>query len=325
MASAEQIKALLRSHVAGDETQFFAVAMQLAASEARKGHNRVAQEIRDIIDEARSRGLLDAKRPVPIAQPHGELGDLLEALYPKIRLSDMTLSSEVEGRLKRVIREQRNLQRIQAHGLPARRRLLLIGPPGCGKTMSAAALAGELGLPLLTVRLDGLITKYMGETIAKLRLIFDALAVTRGVYLFDEFDSIGSDRGYDNDVGEIRRVLNSFLMFIEQDESNSLIIAATNHPQRLDSALFRRFDDLIRFELPDKKLLITALKNRLALYDFASDITYECIADAAEGLNFNDITRAADEALKDVIIADREALTTEDILTHVQERSSFLK
>lgn len=325
MASAEQIKALLRSHVAGDETQFFAVAMQLAASEARKGHNRVAQEIRDIIDEARSRGFLDAKRPVPIAQPRGELGDLLEALYPKIRLSDMTLSSEVEGRLKRVIREQRNLQRIQAHGLPARRRLLLIGPPGCGKTMSAAALAGELGLPLLTVRLDGLITKYMGETIAKLRLIFDALAVTRGVYLFDEFDSIGSDRGYDNDVGEIRRVLNSFLMFIEQDESNSLIIAATNHPQRLDSALFRRFDDLIRFELPDKKLLITALKNRLALYDFASDITYECIADAAEGLNFNDITRAADEALKDVIIADREALTTEDILTHVQERSSFLK
>jgi len=325
MASAEQIKALLRSHVAGDETQFFAVAMQLAASEARKGHNRVAQEIRDIIDEARSRGFLDAKRPVPIAQPRGELGDLLEALYPKIRLSDMTLSSEVEARLKRVIREQRNLQRIQAHGLPARRRLLLIGPPGCGKTMSAAALAGELGLPLLTVRLDGLITKYMGETIAKLRLIFDALAVTRGVYLFDEFDSIGSDRGYDNDVGEIRRVLNSFLMFIEQDESNSLIIAATNHPQRLDSALFRRFDDLIRFELPDKKLLITALKNRLALYDFASDIAYECIADAAEGLNFNDITRAADEALKDVIIADREALTTEDILTHVQERSSFLK
>ncbi len=325
MASAEQIKALLRSHVAGDETHFFAVAMQLAASEARKGHNRVAQEIRDIIDEARSRGFLDAKRPVPIAQPHGELGDLLKALYPKIRLSDMTLSSEVEVRLKRVIREQRNLQRIQAHGLPARRRLLLIGPPGCGKTMSAAALAGELGLPLLTVRLDGLITKYMGETIAKLRLIFDALAVTRGVYLFDEFDSIGSDRGYDNDVGEIRRVLNSFLMFIEQDESNSLIIAATNHPQRLDSALFRRFDDLIRFELPDKKLLITALKNRLALYDFASDITYECIADAAEGLNFNDITRAADEALKDVIIADREALTTEDILTHVQERSSFLK
>ncbi len=325
MASAEQIKALLRSHVAGDETHFFAVAMQLAASEARKGHNRVAQEIRDIIDEARSRGFLDAKRPVPIAQPRGELGDLLEALYPKIRLSDMTLSSEVEVRLKRVIREQRNLQRIQAHGLPARRRLLLIGPPGCGKTMSAAALAGELGLPLLTVRLDGLITKYMGETIAKLRLIFDALAVTRGVYLFDEFDSIGSDRGYDNDVGEIRRVLNSFLMFIEQDESNSLIIAATNHPQRLDSALFRRFDDLIRFELPDKKLLITALKNRLALYDFASDITYECIADAAEGLNFNDITRAADEALKDVIIADREALTTEDILTHVQERSSFLK
>lgn len=324
MASAEQIKALLRSHVSGDEEHFFAVAMQVAASEARKGHSRVAQEIRDIIDDARKQGLLGAKRPVPITRPQGELRDLLEASYPKTRLRDMTLSFEVEERLSRVIKEQRSLNQIQAHGLPTRRRLLLVGPPGCGKTMSAAALAGELSLPLLTVRLDGLITKYMGETIAKLRLIFDAISVTRGVYLFDEFDSIGTDRGYDNDVGEIRRVLNSFLMFIEQDESSSIIIAATNHPQRLDAALFRRFDDLIRFSLPNRELLIMALKNRLALYTFKTDIDYECIAEAAEGLNYSDITRAADEALKDIVIAERKLLTTEDVLAHVKDRSSFL-
>ena len=104
----------------------------------------------------------------------------------------------------------------------------MIGPPGTGKTMSASALAGEFNLPLFEIRLDGLITKYMGETAAKLRLVFDAIAEMRGIYLFDEFDSIGAQRSMMNDVGEIRRVLNSFLQFIEQDKSDSLILAATN-------------------------------------------------------------------------------------------------
>lgn len=103
--------------------------------------------------------------------------------------------------------------------------------------MLATVLAGELGLPLFTIRLDSLMTKFMGETASKLRLLFDAITQTRGVYLFDEFDAIGSQRGLLNDVGEIRRILNSFLQLIEQDESDSLILAATNHPEILDHAL----------------------------------------------------------------------------------------
>jgi SpoVK/Ycf46/Vps4 family AAA+-type ATPase len=326
MTSAQQIKALLMSHINGDEAHFFSVAMQVAASEARKGHSHVAKEIRDMIDEARSRSHLGTtdKRPVPINQPRGELGDLLDVSYPKVHLSSMTLSVSIETQLKRVIKEQRNLDRIQSYGLSTRRKLLLVGPPGCGKTMSASALAGELGLPLFTVRLDGLITKYMGETTAKLRLIFNALLQTRGIYFFDEFDSIGSDRAYDNEVGEIRRVLNSFLMYIERDSSNSLIIAATNHPQRLDAALFRRFDDLIRFELPDESLIINALKNRLSLYKKIHGIDYNIIAKAAKGLNFDDIMRASNEALKDMIIQDRETLSSDDILFHIKERARLL-
>ena len=124
--------------------------------------------------------------------------------------------------------------------------------------MSASALAGELHLPLFTIVLDGLITKFMGETAAKLRLIFEAISQTRGVYLFDEFDALGSERASGNDVGEIRRVLNSFLQFLEQDQSDSLIVAATNHPKLLDRALFRRFDDVIEFALPDHCLLYTS-------------------------------------------------------------------
>jgi SpoVK/Ycf46/Vps4 family AAA+-type ATPase len=327
MTSAQQIKALLMSHINGDEAHFFSVAMQVAASEARKGHSHVAKEIRDMIDEARSQSHSSTtdKRPVPINQPRGELGDLLDVSYPKIHLSSMTLSIGIEAQLKRVIKEQRNLDRIQSYGLSTRRKLLLVGPPGCGKTMSASALAGELGLPLFTVRLDGLITKYMGETTAKLRLIFNALFQTRGIYFFDEFDSIGSDRAYDNEVGEIRRVLNSFLIYIERDNSNSLIIAATNHLKRLDAALFRRFDDLIRFELPDEKLIINALKNRLSLHKKIYEIDYNMIAQAAKGLNFDDITRASNEALKDMIIQDRKTLSSDDILFHIKERVRLLE
>ena len=128
---------------------------------------------------------------------------------------------------------------------------MLIGSPGTGKTMTAKALAKELHLQLHTIQVDRLVTKFMGETSAKLRQIFDLIQEEHGVYLFDEFDAIGGDRSNDNDVGEMRRVLNSFLQFIEQDTSDSLIIAATNNPKLLDHALFRRFDDVLYYEKPD--------------------------------------------------------------------------
>ena len=193
MASGEQLKALLKSHVDGDDDRFFSVAMQVAAHEARRGHGRLAEELRALIDRAKSR--LGSGAPVPIGRPRGELANLLEASYPSARLGEMILGEDLGGQIQRVIREQRHAGRIVERGLAPRRRLLLTGPPGTGKTLTAFVLAGELGVPLLQVRLDGLITKYMGETAAKLRQIFEATTRTRGVYFFDEFDAIGSQRG----------------------------------------------------------------------------------------------------------------------------------
>ena len=260
MASAEQLKALLKSHLEGDDDRFFSVAMQVAAHEAKLGHGKLAQELRAMIDDAKSRR--GAGSPVPISRPRGELANLLEDSYPKARLGEMILAKELSEQIQRVIREQRHAGRILEHGLAPRRKLLLVGPPGTGKTLTASVLAGELGLPLLQVRLDGLITKFMGETAAKLRQVFDATGRTRGVYFFDEFDAIGSQRGLANDVGEIRRVLNSFLQMIEQDHSHSLVIAATNHPDLLDPALFRRFDDVLHYDLPDQSQIAKLLKAR---------------------------------------------------------------
>ncbi len=226
MASADQLKALLDSFVERDDQRFFSVAMQVAAHEARLGHGKLAEELRAVIDDA-SGGV--GPPPIPIARPRGDLAHLLEVSYPASRLGQMVLAPDLEGQLTRVLREQRHAGRILEHGLTPRRKLLLVGPPGTGKTLTASVLAGELGLPLFQIRLDGLITKMLGETAAKLRQVFDATGQTRGVYSFDEFDAIGSQRGLTNDVGEIRRVLNSFLQMIEQDHSNSLILAATNH------------------------------------------------------------------------------------------------
>src|SRR5215831_14417761 len=271
MATADHLKALIRSHAEGDDERFFAIALQVAAQAARQGHTKFAQELRNLVDQAkvRSKAVSTGQKtnPVPIIQPRGELAGLLTASFPKNRLSDMALDEPIRSRIDRVLLEQRQREKILAHGLGPLRRLLLVGPPGTGKTMTAAALAGELSLPLFTIQLDGLITKYLGETAAKLRLIFEAIRQTRAVYLFDEFDALGGERAAKNEVGEIRRVLNSFLQFLEQDDSDSIIVGATNHARILDKALFRRFDAVIEYRLPSEDVAEKVMHARLALLD----------------------------------------------------------
>ena len=320
MASADQLKALLKSHLEGDDDRFFSVAMQVAAHEARLGHGKLAGEMRDIIDDAKGRRMVGS--PVLIDRPRGELANLLEASYPKTRLGEMILSNALADQIARVIREHRHAGRIVEHGLSPRRKLLLTGPPGTGKTLTASVLAGEFGLPLFQVRLDGLITKYMGETAAKLRQIFDATSRTRGIYFFDEFDAIGSQRNVANDVGEIRRVLNSFLQMIEQDTSHSLVVAATNHSGILDPALFRRFDDILHYELPGKSQITKLLKTRLA-GSAAKGVRWQTLAELAVGLSYAEITRAANESLKDALIHHRTQIQTLDIQTMLTERKKI--
>src|SRR5277367_7128886 len=191
MSTARHLISLLRTHVQGDENEFLSVAMEVAAREARLGHAKVAEQIRDLVDKARTRNSQIEKRPgsVVVLQPKGEIANLLSVQQPTLRLASMVLPDALEKRLRRTLLEQRQQTKLRNHNLRARRKLLFIGAPGTGKTMTAAALAGELHLPLFTILLEGVITKFMGETAAKLRLVFDALCQTQGVYLFDEFDA----------------------------------------------------------------------------------------------------------------------------------------
>ncbi len=324
MSTARHIIALLKSHLEGEEQQFYSAALQIAAHEARQGHGKLAQEIRELIDQAKTRKSVVERKPgsVPLAQPKGDLAHLVSVRYPETRLSEMVLQPDLESRLKRILTEQKQQNRLRAHNLSPRRKLLLIGPPGAGKTMTATALARELQLPLFSTLYDSLIGKFMGETASRLKLIFDAMAVTRGVYFFDEFDAIGTQRTSTNDVGEIRRVLNSFLMFLENDSSESLIIAATNHPDLLDKALFRRFDDVIKYKLPDSEMIRELIQIRLVTFDIAWD-DWSRIIDAAEGLAQAEIVRAADEAAKQAILSDTKQVCEKTLLLAILERKDI--
>jgi len=320
MSSARQLLALLKTHVQGDEQEFLSIALEVAAREARMGHGNVAERIRNLVDEARTKNSSVQRRAgsIVVLQPRAELATLLSIQNPTLRLGSMVIPRALENRLRRVLLEQRQQAKLKENGLHARRKLLFVGPPGTGKTMTAAALAGELHLPLFTILLEGVITKFMGETAVKLRTIFDAIKADKGVYLFDEFDALGSKRTQVNDVGEIRRVLNSFLQLLEKDDSDALIIAATNHPDLLDRALFRRFDDVIEYSLPDGETRTGILQNRLTRFGIEK-LDWRRIAEGASGLSQAELAKASNEAAKNAVLHGTE-ISTDDVVAALEER-----
>lgn len=323
MAKADQIKALVRSHSERDDQRFYSIALQMAAHAARTGQIRFARELKELIDELRanddSRRDLLLTQPRPIAQPRGELAGILSATYPKTQLKELIVEDNLRQSLERVLKEQRNRSRIQEYGFTPMRRLLLEGPPGTGKTLTASAMAGELNIPLFTIQLDGLITKYLGGTASKLRLVFDAMQSSRGVYFFDEFDALGGHRDALNEMGEIRRILNSFLQFLETDGSESLVIGATNHIHLLDHALFRRFGKVLRYSLPSAVLSEMIMKRRLTLLE-TTTVDWDGARNAAIGLSHAEIILASEQAAKEAILDGHSTIIATQLIVALRER-----
>lgn len=311
MATAEQIKSLLRSHFDNDSERFLTISLQVAAHEARQGHSALAEEIKALVEKNKSmRARVIALLP--------DLSDLILQAEPDTKLPELIVSDPIKKRIIRLLKEYRQKAKIQQFGLSNRRKILISGPPGTGKTLTASIIAGELNLPLNTILVDKLITKYMGETAAKLRQIFEVIARQKGVYLFDEFDAIGAERGRENEVGEMRRVLNAFLQFIEHDQSDSFIIAATNNPGILDKALFRRFDDVLYYSLPEKEQIAQLIKNRLGT--FKGSYRLESVATEISALSHSDICQACDDAIKDAILEGNNKVGKELLLNMLKDR-----
>ena len=293
MATANQLKTLIKSHFEENNEKFNTVTLQIAAHEAKLGHSNLANDIRQIID--------NGKKTSPKLKPlNSELQGLVLEVESDKKLTDLIVSSEIKDRINRIIREFTHRNKLLSHNLENRRKILFSGPPGTGKTMSASIISNELHLPIYVILMDKVVTKYMGETSAKLRQIFDLIVDRPAVYLFDEFDAIGSQRGKDNDVGEMRRVLNSFLQFLERDNSESLIIAATNNLGMLDQALFRRFDDVIHYNLPSNEEKIQLLKSRLGKNVTSKDINI--LLPMLENLSHAEINQACLDAIKESVL-----------------------
>jgi AAA+ superfamily predicted ATPase len=314
MATAEQIKNLIRSHLTSNSEQFYASALQIAAHEARQGHDILANEIKEMVDRAR-------KKPVAtniIAFPQ-ELAGLILTEQPACPLASLVVGDTLKRRIERVILEFRQQGKLKKHGLKHRRKLLLSGEPGTGKTMTAQVLASELKQPLHIIQMDRLVTKFMGETGAKLRQIFERMRAMSGVYLFDEFDAIGGERDLGNDVGEMRRVLNAFLQFIENDISDNLIIAATNNPRLLDRALFRRFDDVLHYALPDEISRKQLIANLMGTFQ-GGRFPLVKAASAGKGLSHSEIDRACRDAIKQAILENKSVVTYKSLELLLKER-----
>lgn len=323
MSNTKQILAMLNSRAEGDDELFFSIALQVAAAEARQGHKSTAEEIRNAVERARGTRKSVQGVPIPFGAPRGDLVDLLELRQSRFQLNDVVLRDALRSRLDELVREQLKRDWLREHGKVPNRRILFVGPPGSGKTMTAEALARQLKLPLYVIRLESLITRFMGETAAKLRLVFDETSRKRGVYLFDEFDAVGGHRGATNDVGEMRRVLNSFLQFMEEPTStDSLIISATNHPDLLDVALLRRFDLVLEFEPPTSEQIKSLIKANIRPMKYPR-LAWKRITTAASKLSQSEIVRAVEGAVKTAILDERSSLTTDDLVRRLEARRNM--
>ncbi len=311
MAKADQIKALIRSHIKNDEEHFATIALQLAASEAQRGHANLAKDIRELIDRK-------SKNNLKVVSINQDLDDLVISVASQKKNNLLFLEDKLQDKFDRIVNEFQNRQRLSSFGLKNRRKVLLAGPPGTGKTMSAGALAASVRLPYFVVQIDRLFTRYLGETNAKLRQVFSIVREQPGIYLFDEFDTLGVQRGSDNDVGEMRRILNALLQFIEEDDSQSLIIAATNNLQALDRALFRRLDDILHYSLPKNEQIEAVVLNHLST--FYGGFKLSPIVSKAKGLSHAEITEACKDALKDAILANKKKVTQKALMNMLDDR-----
>lgn len=313
MAKTDYIISLIKSHYNSEPERFTTIALQIAAHEAILGHTLVASEIKNIIDKAK-----ETKLKTKAFAP--DMQELILENVPALNLADIIVSEDIKSKIKRIISEFVQRDKLHKHDLENRRKILLSGPPGTGKTLTASIIANELNLPLYTILMDKMVTKYMGETSAKLRQVFDLIEQKQGIYLFDEFDAIGGERSRDNDVGEMRRVLNSFLQFIERDNSDSLIIAITNNKQLLDQALFRRFDDVILYHLPSINEKRDLLKNRLA--QFSKIINIDDLLPNINGLSHAEISLACIDAIKETVLNEKQQMNNDLILKAIKDRNA---
>ena len=317
VARSDLVKALLRSHQRGDDAAFQRAAKELIDDERRKRHDLVAEQLEAILEEPGQRRRppqVSSLRPLPKTRDDLPLISLEE---PRLSFQDLVLPESAVNVFDALVEEFRQRSALRAHGVSPRSSVLLVGPPGSGKSASAEATAAQLGLPIARVRLATIVSSYLGETARHLEQIFSFLDVGSWVLIFDEFDMLGRERGDRADHGELRRVVAAMLQVVDDHRSDSLFMATSNQPTLLDSAVWRRFDEIVEFESPDQtaRSEILSLKLRSVRCDF--DLTGA--AQKMEEFSAAEVEAVALDAIR-VMVRRLDKCVTSDHIAHAINR-----
>lgn len=313
-----ELKQMFRAYREGDELAFRRAAQEIIADEEAKNHLALARDLRRILAGGGHTAFAEAVAlPAPPMDREGEW-PLADVRHPERAFPDLILGEDVLGRVTGLVREVAAWGQLDVHGIPRRQRVLFHGMPGCGKTSVAEAVASELGWPLLVVRLDAVVSSYLGETASNLHRIFDFARSGSWVLLFDEFDALGKARDDPSEHGEIKRVITAFLQMLDSFRGPSLVIAATNHEQLLDSALWRRFDEIVEFPRPTVHQVRALLRQRLRGTRH-NGLRIDEAASALKGLPHAAVEKAAWDARRYAVLAGRRTVTNGDLQQAVRD------
>lgn len=324
MARGDLLKQLFESYQSRDDQRFRAAAQEIIEEERKKHHPVLSNELQRILaNGARGFERVDSSslpsEPVPMDRERSS--PLLLSRFPDRYFADLVLTERTLETFLRILREIRGWEILEANGLKPTRRLLFCGPSGCGKTAAAEAISTELGLPLVYVRFDSVVSSLLGETASNLRKVFDYAKRGQWVIFFDEFDAIGRSRDDATEHGEIKRVVNSFLQLLDSFEGRSVLIAASNFEQVLDPAIWRRFDEVVRFERPDLASLEKLLRLRLRPFQ-VEDRQVEFLAGQLQGATYAEAERACYDVRKPCVLEGRKNCCQDD-LTQAIERFQY--
>ncbi|MEM8595026.1 MAG: ATP-binding protein [Pseudomonadota bacterium] len=292
MARGELMKKLITSY--GRDDAFRAVVEQIIDEEEHKNNRVLARALRTSLERLGDNAA--PARPSKLLPFPDEARDFIQRVEQKRSFADLMLSEENTELFAEIVREFRQADRLRRHGLDLRTKLMFCGPPGTGKTICAEAFAGELGLPFFHVRLDSLVSSYLGETASNIRKTFEFARRQPCVLFFDEFDALARSREDAGESGELRRVVNSLLMFIEQIEPGGFLIAATNLADQLDPAVWRRFDEVVWFDLPGRDMIEAYL--RRAFRNVKAEFDPADYAAALDGVSYAELERIAVGAIR---------------------------
>ncbi|NLS45284.1 MAG: ATP-binding protein [Firmicutes bacterium] len=314
MARGELLRKLFLSYRRGNDNDFRSVAIEIISEEEKKNNHHLAKDLfrileNDNVDSVNSRRF-SYINSTSLPKDQERQTHLVDIREPNLHMQDILINKENTVIIQRILKEFSKSELLRVHGMKPLTKLLFCGPPGCGKTLCSEIIASELGLPVLYTRFDAIVSSYLGETAANLRRVFDYAAGGRWVVFFDEFDAIGKARDDISEHGELKRVINSFLQLLDSFSNNSILIAATNHEQLLDPALWRRFDEVMFFPRPTVHEIRSLLKMKVENFPHYG-LNYKELAPKFKGLSHADVERVCFDAIKASILDDKDSLDQE--------------